>query len=166
MIKLITFDLWNTIVSGNHSDELNAKRVKYIQNILSENGHNPSEESIYNALDYSWKYFMKEWHNRHYTPTSNAMTAKVFEYMNIERGKADFLRIVKYLESSLLTSDNCLIEGIEDLLKNLYTHYSLAIISDAGYTPGRYLRLLLKKLNVAEYFSFFAFSDEMGVNRM
>ena len=55
-----------------------------------------------------------------------------------------------------------LIAGCAEALAELSTRYSLAIVSDAIVTPGFRLRDLLEKHGVKQYFSGFAFSDEVG----
>ncbi|NOZ40374.1 MAG: HAD family hydrolase, partial [Planctomycetes bacterium] len=50
-----------------------------------------------------------------------------------------------------------LIEGCAEALADLASRYKLAIV-----TPGRRLRDLLEKHGVKQYFSGFAFSDEVG----
>lgn len=165
MIRLITFDLWNTIVSGSESSALRLKRIAFIRDILHELNKDADDTMIAEALTHSWDHFMREWNGRHYTPTTKALTAKVFQFLNVRPDQDAFCRTMEFMASSLIHADNKLVEGIDELLGELGNHYSLAVISDTGFTPGRYLRVLLKQLGVYRHFSFFAFSDEMGVSK-
>lgn len=165
MIKLITFDLWNTIVSGSESSVLKQSRIEYIKDNLSQISINRNSDEISAALSHSWDYFMLEWNNRQYTPTTRALTAQVFEHLNVPTDSEVFDNTVDFMACSLINAQNRLVEGIDRLLIELSEHYSLAVISDTGFTPGRFLRVLLKQLGVYNYFSFFAFSDEMGVSK-
>jgi putative hydrolase of the HAD superfamily len=54
------------------------------------------------------------------------------------------------------------IEGIAGALQELSKRYKLCIVSDTIVTPGTGLRALLGKHGLADYFSGFAFSDEVG----
>ncbi len=165
MIKLITFDLWNTLVSGANTETLREMRITELSKILKRNDFNISINNIEQALQYSWEYFMQEWQSRHYTPIASAMMYKFFSALNIEPNDDFFNEVVKYIEISLLDGENELIDGIEELIFKLHKKYSLAVISDTGYTPGRYLRILLKNLNIYNAFDVFAFSDEIGVSK-
>ena len=55
-----------------------------------------------------------------------------------------------------------LIDGCAETLAALSQTYQLAIVSDAIVTPGTWLRELLVNHGIREYFSAFAFSDEVG----
>ncbi len=165
MIKLITFDLWNTLVSGSNIDTQRAYRIERISQFLKEENIKIEKERIENAIIEAWKYFMVEWENKNYTPTTYAMVEVIFDALKLDYEKYLFNKIHEFMEQSLLDMDNKLVEGIEDLIKELYGDYILAIISDTGFTPGKYLRILLKQMNIYQYFSLFAFSDEIGVSK-
>ncbi|MDX1426066.1 MAG: HAD-IA family hydrolase, partial [Kiloniellales bacterium] len=54
------------------------------------------------------------------------------------------------------------IDGIADALAALARRYKLAVVSDAIVTPGSGLKAILEGHGLAQYFSGFAFSDEVG----
>ena len=58
-----------------------------------------------------------------------------------------------------------LIEGMDKTLAKLSRHYKLGIISDAIVTPGTGLRELLDLYDLRQYFTGFAFSDEIGYSK-
>ena len=58
-----------------------------------------------------------------------------------------------------------LIEGMDKTLAKLSRHYKLGIISDAIVTPGTGLRELLDLYDLRQYFTGFAFSDEVGYSK-
>lgn len=165
MIKLVTFDLWNTLVSGTNTDILRKMRITELSKILKQNDFNILNNDIEQAFNDSWEYFMQEWQSRHYTPIASALMYRFFSVLNIEPNDECFIKVTEYIETSLLDGENELINGIEELVFKLHKKYALAVISDTGYTPGRYLRVLLKDLNIYNVFDVFAFSDEIGVSK-
>jgi len=54
------------------------------------------------------------------------------------------------------------IPGVEDALRELSGRYKICITSDAIVTPGDGLREILEGHGLKQYFSSFAFSDEVG----
>jgi len=54
------------------------------------------------------------------------------------------------------------IAGIAEALAELAQRYKLAVVSDAIVTPGVGLKAILEGHGLAQYFSGFAFSDEVG----
>jgi putative hydrolase of the HAD superfamily len=54
------------------------------------------------------------------------------------------------------------IAGIGEALAELSQRYKLAVVSDAIVTPGVGLKAILEGHGLAQYFSAFAFSDEVG----
>lgn len=165
MIKLITFDLWNTIVSGKNSKKHFQYRVERIKDIAAGNNTDISDESIEKGLDAAWAYFMEEWDKRVYTPTAKAMMNVFFKSAEIEPSPELSECLISFMEDSLLDIDNSPVDGVNALIEELNDKYILAIVSDTGYTPGRNLRILLKHIGLFRYFSFFAFSDEIGVSK-
>ncbi|MGC8847158.1 MAG: HAD family hydrolase, partial [Candidatus Hydrogenedens sp.] len=57
------------------------------------------------------------------------------------------------------------VPGAVDALQKLSKQYKLSIISDAIFTPGRNLRILLQEAGMYTYFDYFVFSDEIGVSK-
>ncbi len=165
MIKLITFDLWNTLISENGVD-LTGYRVNRVLPIFEEHSiKNINEPMLRDAFADSWKMFMYEWETRHYTPTTASMLMVAFEKLGIKPSDMLFERVLQEMETILLDAPVGLIEGTESILNDLKMNYRLALISDTGFTPGKYLRQLLKKLGIFNLFNVMAFSDEIGVSK-
>jgi putative hydrolase of the HAD superfamily len=58
-----------------------------------------------------------------------------------------------------------LVPGVAEALEKLRRRFTLAVVSDAIFTPGRALRELLAGYGMREYFSVFVFSDEVGCSK-
>lgn len=164
MIKLITFDLWNTLISDTGSSEVRKYRIEKLKKMFAEGfGREFTDEEINSSIQHSWKVFTVEWDTRGYTPTSSYMVKQMFEHLNLEHTNSVFEPAVELMETALHRSESAFVQGIEELLERVKYDYALAVISDTGFTPGRHLREVLKKRGVFRYFTMFAFSDEIGV---
>ena len=58
-----------------------------------------------------------------------------------------------------------LVSGVADALETLHRRFTLAVVSDAIFTPGRALRQLLEGYGIRDCFSAFVFSDEVGCSK-
>ena len=55
--------------------------------------------------------------------------------------------------------------GVHGTLQLLSEEYQLGVISDTIHTNGRGLRHLMRQQGILQYFSYFVFSDEVGVSK-
>ena len=172
-IKGITFDLWDTLVYDNSDEpkrqalglqskhderrDLLWKALNTEDNISKEDAtlaYNVSEAAFNNA----WK--------------KHSITWSVEERIDIilhaigknmpESIKGQLIRDLGEMEVNIPPD---FIEGVHDALDILTTNYKLAIVSDAIVTPGLGLREVLRKNELLNFFSGFAFSDEVGYSK-
>ncbi len=169
-IKAITFDLWDTIVDDD-SDEpkraaqgLRTKRAERRHLVYEAlNAIHPIDKEAVNlAYDTADAAFNTVWHDQHVTWTIPSRLDVVLKGLHRELPPEDYDRVVAGHESMEVDIEPDIIQGCAEALALLSKRYKLAIVSDAIVTPGRRLRDLLEKHNVKQYFSGFAFSDEVG----
>jgi len=169
-IKAITFDLWDTIVDDD-SDEpkraaqgLRTKREERRHLVFSELNaiETIDEAAISLAYDTAEAAFNTVWHDQHVNWTIPTRIDVVLKGLRRELPQEAYDRVVAGHESMEVDIEPNIIEGCAEALALLSKQYKLAIASDAIVTPGRRLRDLLEKHNVKQYFSGFAFSDEVG----
>ena len=169
-IKAVTFDLWDTIVDDNSDEPKRAAqglRSKYDErrHIVWQalNAQQPTELSdIKLAFDVADAGFNNVWKSHFINWT---VAERVDVILNgLQRSLPGDVR------QSVIDDLGCMevdiypdaIPGIKDALANLAGRYKLAIVSDAIVTPGTGLRDLLAAHDLKQYFSAFAFSDEVG----
>ncbi|HVP35803.1 MAG TPA: HAD-IA family hydrolase, partial [Terriglobales bacterium] len=57
-------------------------------------------------------------------------------------------------------------EGSEEILSYLYEkNYRIGLICNTGRTPGKVLKEVLKRRNIAQFFSVMTFSDELKIRK-
>ncbi|NCF89706.1 MAG: HAD-IA family hydrolase [Verrucomicrobiaceae bacterium] len=168
-IRGITFDLWDTLVHDD-SDERH-RAAKGLRSKRDERRHlvwealnadAPIElEAVILAYDAVDAAFNKVWKEHHITWPIAERLELIVRGLNRPQPKAwDALVHATSIMEVEMPPDI-----IEDCLKTLQIlpkDYQLAIVSDAIVTPGMELRRLLGNHQIVDYFSAFAFSDEIG----
>lgn len=165
MIKVVSFDLWNTLLTGQNSEASENKRSRRMAEELKKEGFDFTVEEINEAVKKTWGFFNEEWLNKYYTLQTSASVDVILQSLGIKVSNNLKSRLTEIMQKNLLSSDNRAIEGMKELVFALKDDYSLAVISDAGFTPGRYLREVIKQVGLGEAFSVYAFSDEVGVSK-
>lgn len=169
-IKAVTFDLWDTIV---HDDSDEAKRKaqgllsKYearreeVWQALNRQAPTPREDVV-KAYDVCDAAFNKVWREHFITWTISERLRVLLTGMKRELPPAEFDGVVERLGRMEVDIYPDLIADAREGLAELASRYKLAVVSDAIVTPGSNLRRLLEIHGVRQYFSGFAFSDEVG----
>ncbi len=170
MIKAITFDLWDTVFIDD-SDEPKRKAAnrptKPVErrNLVEQfvNKHKSVSRDIidiaYNTTDAA---FRKVWHDSHVTWSVHERLSVLLKGLGVELPANEMDELVKLHEEMELEFRPNFIPGVHDAIKQLSKEYKLGVISDAIFSPGRALRELLAGEDLAQYFDFFVFSDEVG----
>jgi putative hydrolase of the HAD superfamily len=170
MIKAVTFDLWDTIVYDD-SDEpkraaqgLRSKREErrhLVWQALERLG-SIDPATVATAYDVADAAFNKVWHHQHITWMIAERLQVVLDGLGRSLPEADFEAVVEAHEVMEVEIYPEAIEGVREALAALSERYKLCVVSDTIVTPGTGLRALLGKHDLLDYFSGFAFSDEVG----
>ncbi len=170
MIKAVTFDLWDTIVYDD-SDEpkraaqgLRSKRDERRHLVWQalERIAPVDRAAVDTAYDVADAAFNKVWHEQHITWTIAERLKVLLDGLGRGLPEDDFEAVVEAHEVMEVEIYPEAIEGVGEALEALSTRYKLCIVSDTIVTPGTGLRALLGKHGLTDYFSGFAFSDEVG----
>lgn len=162
MIKAVTFDLWNTLISYKDYASL---RIAYLTALLHKEKLGFDREVVrqaYTSVQDHWRLNpLKE----HRFVAAKDRVEMILDELGAEVGQDLKLTIVKYFEEVLLEDPAALHEGAKLTLESLYGKYPIGLISDSGLTPGRVLRTALKVRGILKFFRFTIFSDEVGYNK-
>jgi putative hydrolase of the HAD superfamily len=169
-IQAVSFDLWDTIV---HDDSDEAKRKA--QGLLSKREQRRhllwqalckegsiSLEQVSMAYDVADAAFNTVWHDQHVTWPIAARIDVILKGLDRTLAENDLAEVIHAHEMMEVDIYPDIIDGCAQALEQLASRYRLAIVSDTIVSPGTALRQLLEKHGVAQYFSAFAFSDEVG----
>lgn len=169
-IKAITFDLWDTLIDDD-SDEPKRKaqglRSKYEErrHLLWEalNTVEPIDmEKVRLAYATADAAFNTVWHDQHITWEIGDRLDVVLRGLGRKLPADAFARVVKAHEEMEVDIPPDTIAGAKEALEDLAARYKLCIASDTIVSPARCLRQLLEIHGLKQYFSGFAFSDEVG----
>ncbi len=169
-IKAVTFDLWDTIVDDD-SDEPRrrarglrpkaAERPHLIREALDR--HEPlALDTVTTAYRDADAAFVKAWKERSITWTLDERLDVVLRNLGRDLDGGDRERLIEALGAMEVDIPPDPIPGVAEMLANLAGRYKLSIVSDAIVTPGSGLRRLLENHGLKQYFTGFAFSDEVG----
>lgn len=162
MIKAVTFDLWNTLISYKDYASL---RIAYLATLLNKDKLGHEREVIrqaYTSVQDHWRLNpLKE----HRFVAAKDRVEMILDKLGVKVGQDAILDIVRYFEEVLLEDPPTLHEGVKLTLESLYGKYPIGLISDSGLTPGRVLRRVLKLRGILRFFRFTIFSDEVGYNK-
>ena len=169
-IRVVTFDLWDTVFIDD-SDEpkrlrqgLPSKpieRRELVHRFLSR--HAPTDRGLvdcaYDTADSAFRYV---WRHQHVTWPVEVRLQVVLAGLKRDLPEDEFKELVRLHEEMELRVRPDLVPGVAEALGTLRRQFSLAVVSDAIFTPGRALRELLAGYGLGNCFSAFAFSDEVG----
>jgi putative hydrolase of the HAD superfamily len=162
VIKAVTFDLWNTIFSEIHYGE---QRVRLLRDILATEGFRIETERVKTAYASAMKYFELAWGENRRHVDADELINHILATLGTKLTAKLRNQVVEGFESVILYNPPCLIEGAEIVLGSLSSLHKIGLISNAGVTPGRILRIVLKKQKILNYFQCAVFSDEVGYHK-
>ena len=169
-IKAVTFDLWDTMVDDD-SDEpkraaqgLRSKRDERRHLMWAAlNEIEPIDLArVTLAYDTADAGFNVVWKELHINWTVEQRLRVVLNGLGRSLPQDAFDRLVADTGQMEVAIPPDPIEGIGEALAELAQRYKLAVVSDAIVTPGTGLKAILEGHGLAQYFSAFAFSDEVG----
>jgi HAD superfamily hydrolase (TIGR01549 family) len=169
-IKAVTFDLWDTVIS-DESDEpkrlaagMRSKPDERFHTVFEAlNAHQPiSTDELKAGYGVVNSAFVKCWKGHFITWTARERLEVLFTGLGRTLPEAEMDALVLSHERMEVETPPDPIEGAKDAIAELASRYKLCVISDTIVTPANGLRDWLEIHDLKQYFSGFAFSDEVG----
>lgn len=169
-IKAVTFDLWDTIID-DESDEpkrmaqgLRSKPDERHHLVLEAlNRHNEiSSEDLAIGYGVANAAFVKCWKGHSITWTARERLEVLLNGLGRTLPEDELTGVADAMGRMEVDIPPDPIAGAKDAIAELSESYKLCIVSDTIVTPGSGLRDLLEGHGLKQYFSGFAFSDEVG----
>jgi len=171
MIDTVTFDLWNTLIYTSPQDNLRYKnkRIEGFFSVLNKTGRNVSREEIEKAYDKSFEIY-KPIRDRNEDISTREQVQIILECLGnpeFQDLSEDVLSELEEVLAKAIFSDlPNLVERSEETLSYLdKKNYKIGLICNTGRTPGRVLREVLKRRNIAQFFRVLTFSDELKIRK-
>lgn len=170
VIKAISFDFWDTIVDDDSDEPKRARQGlrskhderRYLLWQVLDEGKAVSFAEVSLAYDTADAAFNLVWRELHINWTLEQRLRVVLAGLGRELAEAAFAHVIAETGDMEVAIPPDPIPGIGAALEALARDYKLAVVSDAIVTPGAGLRDILRGHGLEEYFSAFAFSDEVG----
>jgi putative hydrolase of the HAD superfamily len=161
MIRVITFDLWNTLFVKKSYSEI---RLNSFFNFLKEEEifiPFKAVEDAYHSKFHFHEVTFEDINFRHiYTEERIKNVLNKLE-LTITEEKVDKLRVE--FESLMIQDPPSLKKGVKNTLEELTPDYQLGLISNTGVTPGPIISQVLKKYGILNCFDVTIYSDETGL---
>jgi putative hydrolase of the HAD superfamily len=136
--------------------------MEVMQEYLLKQKIDVSIDQLSEAYRRNQQSFAKIWMEEHRTPTNEERIRAMSADLSFEIPSSVIGKIDKAFAEIILRIPPRLIDRSVETIQTLSLRYKLAIISDTGFSSGKYLRQLLKKFGILNSFQSFAFSDEIG----
>lgn len=169
-ITAVTFDLWDTIID-DESDEpkraakgLRSKPDERHHLVLEAlNRHQPlASEDLAIAYGVANAAFVKCWKGHSITWTAKERIQVLLNGLGRILPEQELDELAQAQERLELDVPPDPIPGAQQAVAELASRYKLCVISDTIITAGTGLRAWLEMHDLKQYFSGFAFSDEVG----
>ncbi len=166
MIKLVTLDLWDTLVTDSKSNERKRDLLRTDFIIRTLNLMEDYKAKILDYFEELVESFKHPGEENEWALLPETQLLHLFKEIDACPDVEQFKKILTFYTGCILDKLPVLTEeGVPEVLKTLKEKYKLALISNTGRTPGKVLRRLLKKLGILDYFDMLIFSDEVKMRK-
>ena len=161
MLKAITFDFWQTLYADSEQNwqKRQAIRIKLCHVYLNNHGYMCALDDVGLGLEEAYNLVMTRWHQHQGVSVKRCMR-RFSEVLEIGLQDADLDALIACLGTAFLESPPVMIPHVKPVLARLSEKYPLGIISDSALTPGSFVRQLMARDGILQYFKTFTFSDE------
>jgi putative hydrolase of the HAD superfamily len=171
MLEAVTFDLWQTLLLDTPEGlrRARADRIGGIHDLLARQGFGVDLAAVGRAYDAVGPRLENVWATRR-DVGPRGQVRLLLECLGLdgelftEGGLLDALEEAYCLP--ILSAMPILNAGAREVLETLQGRgLRLALICNTGRTPGKMLRLVLERVELAPYLSVLSFSDEVGLRK-
>jgi len=169
-LKAVTFDFWDTIVKDDSDEAIRAERGlrskyderRYLIWEALDRHQETSLDDVMLAFNVADAAFITAWKGYAVTWTLEERIAMILKGMDRSLPDGEFTDLAEAIGRMEGDIPPNLMPGAAEAIAELATRYKLCIVSDTIVTPGTHLRRALENHGLKQYFSGFAYSDEVG----
>lgn len=161
MLKAITFDFWQTLYADSEENwqKRQAIRIKLCHVYLNDQGYACALDDVGFGLEEAYNLVTTLWHQHQGVSVKRCMQ-RFAEALEIRLQEPDLDALIACLGAAFLESPPVMIPHVKPVVARLSEKYPLGIISDSALTPGSFVRKLMARDGILQYFNTFTFSDE------
>ncbi len=161
MLTAITFDFWQTLYADSDSNwqQRQTLRTEYCWSYLKTQGYTCTQNDVRFGLDEAYDLVMTRWHKHEGVSVDRCMQ-RFGEALELPLQTEEIAQLITCLGEAFLAEPPVIMPHIKPVLQRLSERYRIGIISDSALTPGSFVRKLMERDAVLQYFSALTFSDE------
>ena len=161
MLKAITFDFWQTLYADSDKNwrKRQAIRVKRCHAYLESRGYTCTLADVEYGLEAAYNLVSSLWHQHKGISVKRCMQ-RFAEVLEIRLEEVDLDQLIENLGAAFLETPPIMIAHVKPVVSRLSENYPLGIISDSALTPGSFVRKLMARDGILQFFTAFTFSDE------
>jgi putative hydrolase of the HAD superfamily len=169
MIRAITFDLWQTLISEKPEEEEKRRSIRFTRMlaVLNGSGYHATLESLKAAYKASGEWLREVWAEDKDVSTReqvNYIASHLDGKLNLT--DPEWGQLVKaYLSPIADIPPVVFPDAIEALQALEDSGYPLGLVCNTGRTPGKALRPILDKMGLGRAFHAMDFSDELKIRK-
>ncbi|MGD9345773.1 MAG: HAD family hydrolase [Candidatus Aminicenantes bacterium] len=161
MIKVLTFDCWDTLIIDDEGRD--EKMMRYLDFVCQENGISLADKDIADAWAKEDKLREEYVIANHKTKNAIQRTETLLDLLDIELPASEVGRIATYFDKVALNVKPPRVPHVDEVLKVLFYKFRLAVICNGGFHSADTVRQILDTHKLLDFFSWLSFSDEMEV---
>jgi putative hydrolase of the HAD superfamily len=171
MLRAVTFDLWQTLILDTPEGlrQARADRIRGIHDVLAREGIAVGAAAVDRAYDAVGDRLEVVWATRQ-DVGSRGQVRLLLGCLGLDGAVPPDGRVMDDLDRAyclpILSALPVPNTGAWEVLRALSSQgLALGLVCNTGRTPGKMLRLVLERLELAPYLSVFSFSDEVGLRK-
>jgi len=164
-LSVITIDFWNTLLSNLGSEQRQYLRESALKEVLIKENASFDEANFTIAFDTVLEQFKNVWFSEQRTLLTHEISSLLLQQFDCTPSKGSLEYLTHCFSNGVVHDPPELLPHVQKSLEILSKDFSLGVVSDTYYSPGKQLREVLKHHNILHYFSCFSFSDETGVSK-
>ena len=166
-IKLISFDLWETLISDNYKinstkkrNELRANKLKLL---FKKYNYEINQNKINDSIDWISKRCTQD-HNTGLDKAVELRIDELFTYLNIDLENNKFKEeVLNELDKSFWSYPPQLFEDTKKVLKLLKNNHLICLTSNTGITSPKTYRKYLTNIGIVDIFDKVYLSNELFI---
>ncbi len=159
-IRAITFDFWRTLFRHTHSEVRRANRIRAFCEATRV-----APDAAEAAMAFAEIEFTRIHLGEHRTLSSRDAVEIMAEQLGLSLQEATIEALSEQFARGILNPPPPVIDGAMEAVRKAGERFPIGLISDTGFSPGTFLRPLLRDQGVLDLFGVLVFSDEVGVSK-
>jgi putative hydrolase of the HAD superfamily len=161
MIRLITFDFWNTLFIDRDEEIRSEMRKSFALERLHPYKPELNKDEVDQAFEAAQEEFEQQW-TRFTASRMDAYVTTICRTLKIEVEPHDHKEIVDFFETVLLKHQPVLVPNAAEAVEIAKSRMKVGLVCDTGFSPGTTLRKIMHDNGIGSYFDSFSFSNETG----